>query len=69
MEWHDVASSAISRVGYDPKSMTLAVEWRSAGLYYYFDVSEATFIELRNAPSVGHFVSTVIKPAYRYSKA
>ena len=69
MEWHEVSSSAIARVGYDAPSMTLAVEWRSAGVYHYFDVSEATFIELRNAVSVGHFVSTVIKPAHRYSKA
>jgi hypothetical protein len=48
--------------------MTLAIEWRSAGLYHYFDVGEGTFIELRNAASVGHFVSTIIKPAHRYSK-
>jgi hypothetical protein len=69
VEWHEVSSSAISRVGYDSHSMTLAVEWRSAGLYHYFEVSEATFSELKNAASVGNFVSTVIKPNHRYSKA
>lgn len=69
MEWHEVSSSAIARVGYDSQSMTLAVEWRSAGLYYYYDVAEGTFLELRNAASVGQFVATVIKPAHRYSKA
>jgi hypothetical protein len=33
-----------------------------------FDVSEATFVELRNAASVGHFVSTVVKPAHATPK-
>lgn len=68
MEWRDVDSSAISRVGYDAASMTLGVEWRAAGIYHYFDVNEVTFQQLVSAPSVGAFVSTVIKPLHRYSK-
>lgn len=69
MEWHDVTSSAITRVGYDSASMTLSVEWKGAGLYHYFDVSEASFLSLKSASSVGNYVSTVIKPNHRYSKA
>ncbi len=68
MEMTNVDSSNVESVGYDEDSSTLQVEFINGGMYQYFDVPEDVFIGLRDADSVGRYLSDRIKGTYRYSK-
>ena len=68
MEMIGVDSSNVESVGYDEDSSTLQVEFKNGSMYQYFDVPENIFIGLRDADSVGRYLSENIKGSYRYSK-
>lgn len=69
MIWIDSPeSSNISRFGYDDISQVLCVEFKSGGVYQYFDVSESVFEQMKAAPSKGQFLAQNIKGAYRYAR-
>jgi hypothetical protein len=63
-----VTSSNVASVGYDPKSMTLEVEFTNGSIYQYFDVPEGEFQNLISAESVGRYLNQTIKNNYRYAK-
>jgi len=63
-----VTSSNVASVGYDPVSMTLEVEFRSGGVYQYFDVPESVYQALVGASSVGQYLNANIKNIYRCSR-
>jgi KTSC domain len=69
MDWINANSSNIERFKYDPLSRVLKVEFKNGGTYDYFDVPEADFERMRNAPSKGQFLATDIKGRYRYARA
>jgi hypothetical protein len=48
--------------------MTLEVEFRSGGIYQYFDVPESVYQALVSASSIGQFLNENIKNVYRCSK-
>lgn len=61
-----VASSAVERVDYAPRSRTLDV-WYSGGRHYrYLDVPQAMYKDLLDAPSIGAFVNQRIKPDFAF---
>jgi len=68
MERAPVDSSAITSVGYDASRRTLELESVDGGVYQYFDVPKALHQALLDAPSIGQFVNTEIKDAFRYEK-
>lgn len=69
MDWRDVSSSTITRVGYDSSSMTLAVEFRNGSVYEYFEIPSNIFEDLVNAASVGRYLAQHIKGIYRYARS
>lgn len=68
MEWVPVTSSTISRIRWDPQSLILEIEFHNGRIYQYFDVPEAVFQALRNAPSVGTYFSQNVKGAFRFAR-
>ena len=59
----EAPSSVVADVKYDRPSRTLTVVFHSGAVYLYFDVSEQTYLELKNAPSRGTYLNTVLKAA------
>lgn len=69
-EWIDTPeSSTIARIGYDDESLTLSVEFKTSGLYNYFDVPPQVFEGMRDAPSRGQYLAQQVKGNYRYARA
>jgi hypothetical protein len=64
MRRKSVSSSAISSVGYDPKSRTLEVEFTSGGVYDYSEVPKKVYESLMAAPSKGRFLAQRIRGRY-----
>jgi len=65
---HPVSSSAISSVGYDPRSSTLEVEFNSGAVYDYHGVPPRVYESLLQAPSKGRFVSRRICDRFPFSR-
>jgi KTSC domain len=61
-----VSSSTVVSLGYDPKSMTLEVEFTSGFIYHYYDVPELVARRLMVANSVGAHLNDRIRDHYRY---
>jgi hypothetical protein len=69
MKWHDVASSSLSRVAYEPSSMVMSVEFHNGTVYEYFDIPQTLFEQLVAAGSAGQFLVQNVKGTYRYARA
>lgn len=69
MKWHDVASSSLSRVAYEPNSMVMSVEFHNGTVYEYFDIPQTLFEQLVAAGSAGQFLVQNVKGSYRYARA
>jgi hypothetical protein len=54
-------SSNIAEIGYDLKSKTLQVKFTSGAIYDYYNVSEADYDALMDAPSRGKYLNDEIK--------
>lgn len=61
-----VSSSAVEWVHRDPGTGTVEIRYREGDRYSYFDVPDAVYRALFNAPSIGAYVNERIKPFYRY---
>ncbi|WP_184243609.1 KTSC domain-containing protein [Novosphingobium chloroacetimidivorans] len=68
MERAAVGSSNISEVGYDPTSETLEVMFTNGSVYQYYNVGQALFDQLMQAPSKGQYLNVYIKNSYPYSR-
>lgn len=66
MSWEQpVMSEMASAVGYDDEAKELIVTWKKSGKRSaYPGVDEATALRCANAPSVGQFINSEIKPNY-----
>lgn len=62
-----VVSSNVASIGYNENSSTLEVEFRSGGIYQYFNVPLQVFEQFINATSKGKFFHEEIKGIYEYS--
>ena len=66
LTWHEVASTSVRAIGYDPERYEAWVEFLSQpGPYVYFGVPPEVYSELEEAESKGGYVNSVIK-VYRY---
>lgn len=63
-----VTSSNLASVGYDETTATLEIEFRSGGIYQYFDVPQQVYDGLLSAPSHGRYFATEIRGVYRYAR-
>ena len=64
-----VKSSNVHSIGYDESEGVLEVQFRSGGVYHYYDVPLSVFVGLREAPSKGRYLHKVIKgKGFRYRK-
>lgn len=61
-------SSAFSRIGYDKSSNLLYLDFRTTGLYVYFDVPPSVWGNMQEAESKGRFFHAEIKDNYEYSR-
>jgi KTSC domain len=68
MRRQPVDSEAVNSIGYDARQQTLAVEFREGRIYDYLGVPEETYRELMRADSIGKFVSTRIKPHFKFRR-
>lgn len=68
MQRQAVSSSNIASIGYDSRSQTLEIEFRSGGLYEYYDVPEGVYSDFMAAGSHGTYFHDHIKEKYRFAK-
>ena len=61
-----VKSSNLHSVGYDRDLKVLQVEFRSGGVYQYYDVPENIYFELLKAESKGRYLNSQIAFRFRY---
>jgi hypothetical protein len=63
-----VESSCVARIGYEPASKEVYVEFLDSGLYAYRGVPLGVYDEFARAESKGTFVNEAIKPRYPFRK-
>ena len=63
-----VDSSAIARIGYDPKAEEAYVEFHDSTIYAYSGMLPAAFDEFAEAESKGTFLNTAIKLRFPFRK-
>lgn len=63
-----VDSSNISSVGFDKDTGTLAVEFKSGGVYHYHNVPKTIYDEFLADKSQGSHFHKNIKNQYKYTK-
>ena len=68
MDRQSVASSNLAEVGYDSDLETLEVQFKSGGIYQYFNVPAFMYERLMSADSLGRFFNAEIKGHYPESK-
>lgn len=68
MQRQRVSSSTIASIGYDESSKVLEVEFKSGGVYQYFEVPKSIYSTFMSASSKGTYHSQNIKDKYRYKK-
>jgi KTSC domain len=67
MSWSkNVFSSHVDMLEYDLETQQLRVTWKNGRVSAYEGVDEATAHQLWQAPSVGTFIHSEIKPNYRH---
>jgi|SRR5271155_187610 len=67
MEYKEVESSSVKRIGYDAPSQTLEVTFASARTYRYSGVPTEVANAFLNAKSKGLFVATDLRDKYPYA--
>ena len=60
-----VASSALASIGYDPRTLTLEVEFTNGSVHQYFDVPDTEQRNLLAAESIGAYFNRFIRDNYR----
>lgn len=68
MEREMVASSTILSVGNESVSETLEIEFKSGGVYQYYNVPESVYNDFMASDSKGKFHHVYIKNSFPYSR-
>lgn len=63
-----IDSSNIYAIGYDAAERILEIQFRSGGVYRYYDVPQAVHREFMSSISKGRYFYNAIKGAFRYRK-
>ena len=67
MERQAVESTMARSIGYNPKAMTLEIEFRSGEIWQYLDVPEQIYRELMEG-SIGQYFQFNIKNQFRETR-
>jgi hypothetical protein len=67
VEWKDVFSANVQRVGHDADTNTLMVRWKSGKVSRYKGVSAELAQDVANSWSVTTAINEQIKPNYDHS--
>ena len=65
IEWRDVYSTRVERLGYDPETQEMYVEWKRGRVSVFEGVPDDVAHEASNAWSVGAFLRINIEPEYK----
>lgn len=71
IEMHNVISSQVAAIGYDPVARVLQVRFNNGSEYQYANVPEHNFLAMKSAVSVGQYFNANIKrfpDKYPYTK-
>jgi hypothetical protein len=68
MEWLNVQSSNIKRIGYDIQTHTLAIEFHDGNLYEYYNVPANVYRSFIIASSYGTYANKNIYNIYSQKK-
>lgn len=68
MERTSIDSSSLASIGYEPRSRTLEVEFRSGRVYRYRGVPRKVYRSLLEADSAGRYLNLEIRGSYPYSE-
>lgn len=68
MELTPVKSSTVAKVGWNPETSELLVEFSSGAQYRYLAVEKGVYESLLAAESVGKFLNANIKEQYEFQK-
>lgn len=68
MEYYDVDSSTISRIGYDPQESRLEIHFKKGNSYEYYDVPQHVFDEFLTSDSKGKYANANIYKTYRQQR-
>lgn len=68
MPWSkQVFSEMVSEISYDEETTEMIVTWKKSGKRSaYANVPEQVAVECSNAPSVGQYINSEIKPAHSH---
>ena len=66
MDRHNVHSSTLQSVGYDPETQTLELAFLSGGIYRYSGVPQAVYSGILRAASKGSYFHQEIKDRYPF---
>ena len=65
MQRTHVESTNLKSVGWEAKGRVLEVEFHTGRVYQYQDVPHEVYRALKDAPSIGVFFNTTIRPYYK----
>lgn len=66
-ETHEVYSSVVAEIGYDPATKTLLVRWQRGGkMSTYKNVPEDVAVKVMNSPSIGSALRESIQSGYEH---
>lgn len=68
MQRQSVPSTSILSVGYDGAAHRLEIEFHGGRVYQYEHVPAAAYRLLLQAPSIGEYVNSVIKPRFKATR-
>lgn len=68
MDMHACKSNNVAQFGYDYATKTLAVQFKSGGIYHYFDVEPSKFDGLKTCESVTSYLNQHIKRNHRFER-
>ena len=69
IEWQSTPeSSCFSRIGYNKELCVLGVEFRSTGLYFYYNFPSSEWSRFRKADSKGTWYNDHIKGSYDFER-
>lgn len=63
-----VKSDSIAKIGHDPSSRTLSVQFNNGGVYRYAGVSADQHAALMRADSIGTHFHSKIRPNFKATK-
>jgi len=62
-------STTLSRIWYEPITRVLAVEFRSGGIYEFYDVPTEVYEQMFAAPRKGLFITQQLRGHFRYARS